>query len=348
MKIAVIGGVGSTKILVEKLRQHDFDQVYVFGYQPPDVSLVSGWVDLRRPAENAGFIFSPFNKISDCQLLLDQIRPDWIFAVGLSQLIPPSMLGLSKNGNIGFHPTALPAGRGRAPIAWLVLEQKDGAASFFLMREGVDDGPLLAQVPFVVSAEDDASTVENKVLTAEALALDGLLPAIRAGMVVPLEQDHSRATFYGRRTPDDGWLDWYATAEELHRLIRASTTPHPGAYTFQGMDKITILRAKVPDHCIEKGVVGRVLQCQPDGRFVVQCGSGHLQVTDWRATGRWQPRVGQKLGYYIESEVYSLHKKLHQFEQRLARLEAGSATISAEGMFATSRLTGTKTQEQQP
>ena len=50
-----------------------------------------------------------------------------------------SMLSIANKVNIGFHPTALPRGRGRAALAWLILKRENGAATFFELRDGVDD-----------------------------------------------------------------------------------------------------------------------------------------------------------------------------------------------------------------
>jgi methionyl-tRNA formyltransferase len=321
MKVAVIGGVSSTAVLIDKLKEHYWVDVHVFGFEPPDARLVSGWANLGVIATKYGYKYNSFVRVDECQKALECFAPDWIFAVGLSQLIPSKMLNVSSRGCIGFHPTALPFGRGRAPLAWLVLEQQDGAATFFLMGEGVDDGPILAQAPFVLAIEDDASSVEEKLLLAEAHALDELLPNIKNDKLTQRSQDHQKASYYGRRSHEDGWLDWAWSAEKLLRLIKASTIPHPGAYTFQGPVKLRILKASVVNNPVELGVVGRILKCLNDGSFVVQCGVGHLHITNWDCRVDWVPRVGQKLGFYVELEVHLLQKRVENLERRLVVLE---------------------------
>src|SRR5690606_17854055 len=106
-----------------------------------------------------------------------------------------------------------------------------GAASFFVLRTGVDDGPVVAQEPFEVDENDDAKSVETKLLAAEEKALDTWLPKLASGEIGGVEQDHSQASSYWRRCPEDGWFDLQVTVDELVRLIKASTEPHPGAYT---------------------------------------------------------------------------------------------------------------------
>ena len=321
MKIAVIGGVASTALLVKKLQEHQLGEVHVFGFEPSNSSLVSGWANLAEISKNACFDYTPFVRVHECQPALNKLSPDWIFAVGLSQLIPAGMLAMAKRGCIGFHPTKLPDGRGRAPIAWMILDKKDGASTFFLMGEGVDDGPILTQMPFAVEEDDDASSVEEKLLLAEAHALDVLLPKMKVGQLNPRAQEENDASYYGRRSHEDGWLDWASSSEKLLRLVRASTNPHPGAYTFHGAYKIRILKADVVNSPIEQGVVGRILKCMTDGSFIVQSGFGHLHVLNWDCTENWTPKVGHKLGFYVELEIHLLQQRVEMLMRRLEALE---------------------------
>jgi len=64
---------------------------------------------------------------------LREHQPDWLFAVGLSQLIPQELRDIARIDAIGFHPTPLPEGRGRAPVAWTILLQRPAAASLFIL-----------------------------------------------------------------------------------------------------------------------------------------------------------------------------------------------------------------------
>ena len=322
MKIAVIGGVTSTRLLIEKLHQHQFEDVHVFGYTPANTENVSGWVDLSDLADRNGYSFTHFARISDCTAIISQLEPELLFAVGLSQLIPDSILSVPRLGSVGFHPTALPKGRGRAPIAWLVLEQMDGAATFFSLREGVDDGPIFVQEPFKVNSEDTAATVEAKVLLAEGNALDRWLPQLAAGSMAAIEQDHTMATWYGRRTPEDGWINWHESAETLLRLISASTHPHPGAYTFRLDKKIYIFAAHLEKNHPELGVAGRILRVEKSGAFTVQCGERQvITVSEWEASSDWSPKVGELLGYYVEAEINNLRQAYNNLEEKVKELE---------------------------
>lgn len=320
MKCAVIGGVQSTAILIKALNLHGFKQVKVWGFEPPSITLVSGWADLRGVASSYAYDYSAFHKVTECEEELAAYEPDVLFVVGLSQIIPRSMLDIAKVLNVGFHPTALPKGRGRAAIAWLILEGTDGAATFFEIQEGIDDGAILVQEPFSVTGDDYAVDVEDKILRAEERALNRWLPLLKANRLERREQNDSQASWYGRRAPEDGWIDWSKGVTEVLKLIRASSKPHPGAYTFCDDKKIYIWKA-VQFERSELGVIGRILAVNDDRSFVVQTGQGLVLVEDWESQGDWQPRVGMKLGYYLELENYKLKDEIKALKARLLQLE---------------------------
>lgn len=320
MKVAVVGGVVSTEVLLKALVRHEFEEIAVWGYEPKDTSLVSGWSDLRRLSDGLGLPFEGFRKVIECEEGLSAFSPDILFVVGLSQIVPPPMLKIAARANYGFHPTALPRGRGRAALAWLILDGENGAATFFELRDGVDDGPICVQEPYDIFETDDVADVETKLLEAERIALDHWLPQLAQGDFRGKAQDQSAATWFGRRTPEDGWLDWHSRCDDLFRLIRASAPPHPGAFTFHQNYKITILKA-VTSNLSEKGVVGRILAVLPDGGFKVQAGDAVVHVTEWHSDTNWTPKVGVLLGYYAEAEIFDLRSRLARLEQRIEMMQ---------------------------
>ena len=321
MKCAVIGAVKSTGVLLQSLRRNGFGDVFVFGHSPRDKDLISGWCDLDALSKELGFQFRPFNKITECEPELDDFQPDVLFVVGLSQIVPEKMLSIARKANVGFHPTALPLGRGRAAIAWLILQQTSGAATFFSLRAGIDDGPIFVQEAYSVCEADDAADVEAKILQAEERGLDRWLPRLQAGELFANEQDHTLASWYGRRTPEDGEINWRAPRLEVLRLIRASAPPHPGAFSYSGDIKIKLLKASLIDRP-ELGVIGRILSVRSCGAFEIQVSDGLLLVEKWSASGDWEPKVGHKLGYYPDAEIFALRQRISKLETEIRNLKS--------------------------
>ena len=317
MNIVLIGAVQSTEVALKKLVQHQMNLVGVFGYRADSTKHVSGFTDLESLASGSGAKFFPFKNINDQVEEIKALEPDIIFAIGLSQLVSEKILKIPTKFCIGFHPTKLPNGRGRAPLAWMILDEvKFGAATLFELQEGVDDGPILAQREFPVSEEDDVQALIDKTHDALDAALDQFLPVLKNGDIHTTAQQEELASYYGRRAPEDGVIDWSRSALEISRLVKSASPPYPGAFTYHQDEKILVYKCKVSDQLKTRGVVGRIQSVDGDG-FTVMCGKELLCVQEYSSVN-WQPRVGMKLGYYVESEIHELKKRIAVLEAKFS------------------------------
>jgi len=309
MRVLVIGGVESTAITIKALHRHQFEIVGVLGHEPTSNSDVSGWTDLKQFCTDHKLPYRPFIRINDDghQQWASSSQIDIIFAVGLSQLLQTNWNNLARLGCIGFHPTFLPKGRGRAPMAWLILEQTMGAATYFLLGESADDGAIFVQEPFSIKADDDAESAYEKLYKAMNLALDRWLPKLLDGNWDPTPQDESMATWHGIRKPEDGLITWNQSASKIDRLIKATTHPHPGAYTFINREKLYIYKSSIENSLPINGSVGRILLVEEE-KLLIQCGAGLLWIYDIEP--KKHLRVGQKLGMNLEEEIIEIWKKL--------------------------------------
>jgi methionyl-tRNA formyltransferase len=336
--MVVIGGVGSTRRTLEALIRHRANVVGVFGLRADRAHTTTDHQPLGDLVATTGAPLVEFTNVNDRQIVaaMAQCEPDIIWAVGLSQLVGPELRALAKRGVIGFHPTRLPVGRGRAPIAWLALGVAPGAATFFEIADGpADSGPLLEQEPFEVDAADAPMTIVKKAEEAMTRALDRLIPRLNRGEWGTVPQDESAATHHGARRPEDGRIEWTAGAEELERLIRASGPPHPGAYTYLNGRKVLAHHATVARQARWTGVVGRVLATLDDGSALVMTGDGVLALHRWQwaddlSSNNPPLRPGVRLGMVAEDEIANLRKRVSDLEARVAALESGAAHRSSQ------------------
>lgn len=307
-KILVIGAVSTTRHTLSQLVKYDFNVVGVLGHEPLNTAMVSGWTDLKSQSEELNLPYKGFKKINDIENLewAKEKNPDIIFAVGFSQLMSDEWLQMPILGCIGFHPTYLPKGRGRAPLAWITLEQSVGSATFFLMGKGADDGPIFVQEIFSVEPYDDAASVERKIEKAIMKSLDKWLPELKKGIWEPVHQNELEASWYGKRSLEDGNINWNNSAYSIDRLIKASTHPHPGAYTYFKDSKAIIWKSEVETNIPIKGVVGRVLLTDDKKGYLVQCGEGLVWVRDILLNDSLKLQIGDKLGYNIEDEIFKM------------------------------------------
>lgn len=297
-RIIIAGSVNSSKRTLEKLIEHDMNIVHVLGLSKEKSKNVSGYQDLKELAENNNLEFSYFENINDDDTfnLIASKKPDLLFVVGLSQLVKEKLLNLPTYGCVGYHPTLLPIGRGRAAIAWIILENIPAAATFFLMDEGMDSGDILVQEPIGLNGDEYAGEVISKIMLGIDNALNKLLPRIKIGELPRKKQNENEATFLGKRAPSDGMINWNESVYEIHKLIRAVSKPLPGAFTYHKTKKLIIWRAEIERSHNYIGVPGRIQMIENDN-LVVQTGDGLLRITEFEGVEISQFRVGQKLGF---------------------------------------------------
>ena len=315
MRIVIAGGNVSTLITLQALIRHELDVVGVLGYEPDSIKNVSGYAKLDQISFENNIEYHAFKKINSPVVFekLKEWSPDVFFVVGLSQLVNKDLLKIPKLGTVGYHPTKLPKGRGRAPISWLILENNSGASNFFLMDEGTDSGPIFVSEPFNIDNDDYAKNVENKILGTISKALDKWLPQLKKGIWNPIPQDENKASYYGKRNPIDGIIDWSDKADAIQRLIRATSKPHPGAYSFYRDNKIVIWKARLENKLNIKGVISRVLLKNDKKELLVQTGEGLIWLEEYEIfdfddnlVDNVEIKIGAKLGYKCEHELFKL------------------------------------------
>jgi UDP-4-amino-4-deoxy-L-arabinose formyltransferase/UDP-glucuronic acid dehydrogenase (UDP-4-keto-hexauronic acid decarboxylating) len=166
--------------------------------------------------------------------------------------------------------------RGRAPVNWVLLKgEKETGVTLHYMTPRPDDGDIVSQERVPISEEDTALTLHGKLAEASSRMLDRILPLIREGKAPRIPQDHSLATYFGGRKPEDGEIDWQRGAGEVRNLVRALTRPYPGAFTYAGDRKCLVWEVRKVAGTEPQAVPGTILSTDP---LVIACGRGALRV----------------------------------------------------------------------
>ena len=173
------------------------------------------------------------------------LRPDFIFSFYYRQILPPQVLGAARRGALNMHGSLLPRYRGRAPVNWAVIRgETETGATLHYMVDSPDAGDIVDQQAVPILPDDTAFDVFQKVTVAAEIVLCRSLPALIAGTAPRIRQDAGRASYYGRRRPEDGAIDWRADAKTVHDLVRGVAPPYPGAFTTLAERRLRILRTR--------------------------------------------------------------------------------------------------------
>lgn len=215
---------------------------------------------------------------------LAEWQPDLIVVAAFGQILQASVLDLPPHGCLNVHASLLPRYRGASPISAAILHG-DSTTGVTLMRmdEGMDTGPILAQAPLPIAADDTTGALTAKLAQLGAQLLIDTLPRWLDGQVTARPQDHDQATYCRPLTKEDGRLDWADPAEVLSRQIRACN-PWPGAFTTWQGRRLKILMAQPhPGHAGDFAP-GQVVALESG--IAVATGAGLLQLGEVQLAGK--------------------------------------------------------------
>lgn len=256
-------------------------------------------------------VYTPSNpNTPDFIGLVRRLEPDLILSFYYRRLLSKELLAIPRLGGINLHGSLLPKYRGRAPVNWVLVngEAETGVTLHYMVEEA-DAGDIISQRRVPIEAEDTALDLFGKITVAGRELLRETLPLIKGGTAPRIPQDHSRASTFGRRHPEDGRIVWEQPARAIYNLIRAVTHPFPGAFTFYEGRKLYLWAAALPDsNSFGAGRLPGTVEGEEIGRgMVVRAGDGCLVVTRAQLEGeeemagdeimrRCGIRVGARIG----------------------------------------------------
>ncbi len=176
----------------------------------------------------------------------DAVHPDFIFSFYYRYMLDKAWLAVPSRGALNMHGSLLPKYRGRAPVHWAIIHGETATgASLHYMLEKPDAGALVDQQAVPILENDNALDVSMKVAEAAATVLRRSLPRLIAGNAPATPLDLKAGSYFGRRRPEDGRIDWRQGARAIHNLVRAVAPPFPGAFTELNGCRLGVLETRV-------------------------------------------------------------------------------------------------------
>jgi methionyl-tRNA formyltransferase len=119
----------------------------------------------------------------------------------------------------------LPEYAGLNAPSWAILHgEREHGVTVHWMDAGIDTGAIAYEARFEISPEDTAFTLSAKGVRAALPLLGALLEAAAAEPpVIPRQKQREvPGRYYGREAPNQGRIDWRASAAEIERFVRAA------------------------------------------------------------------------------------------------------------------------------
>lgn len=309
-KVAVVGCKHTTLELIDGLRRAGLNPDRLITISPEQGAKhdVAGYEDLVEPARARGLdVYSAkyysLKSDEDREALLP-MGLDLLLVMGWQRLIPDWFLESLNIGAFGMHGSSkhLPWGRGRSPMNWSLIQNKTAFFThLFRYKPGVDDGDVVGYQAFDITEHDTALTLHYKNTVSMIKLAGAMVPRLMEGGVSFESQREEGATYYPKRSPEDGLIFWEDATLDVYNLIRAVTRPFAGAFTFLDDDpgaRITIWRAIPFDGQIryDDAAPGEIVEVFAEGHFVVKTGTTTLLVLESEGVLPSGADIGRRLG----------------------------------------------------
>jgi methionyl-tRNA formyltransferase len=237
-----------------------------------------------------------------------RLQPDFLFSCYYRHMLKKPLLELPRLGALNLHGSLLPKYRGRVPVNWVLVNgETETGVTLHYMLEKADQGDIVARKHVPIAWEDTAYTLFAKMTVAAEAVMREAYPLLRTGMAPRLPQDHSQASYFGGRKPEDGRIDWSKSATEIYNLVRAVTHPYPGAFTTLAGRRLLVWWGKPLREPGPAGTVpGQVIAALPGEGVLAAAGEGTFLLTQAQWEGEpeflgpvvatWNYLAGQRLG----------------------------------------------------
>jgi methionyl-tRNA formyltransferase len=214
------------------------------------------------------------------------IKPDLVFSFYYRYMLDKAWVELPRLGALNMHGSLLPKYRGRAPVHWAIIRgETTTGASLHYMVEKPDAGALVDQEAVPILENDTALDVSIKVAEAAQTVLRRSLPRLIAGTAPSLPLDLKKGSYFGRRTPEDGRIDWTCGARVIHDLVRAVAPPFPGAFTEVNGCRLEVLETRMDTHPLKYPAQSPCLYAS-EGVWYADCADGRrLKILQLSANG---------------------------------------------------------------
>ncbi|MBO3115232.1 methionyl-tRNA formyltransferase [Winogradskyella sp. DF17] len=186
---------------------------------------------------------------------IKQFVADVIISINYIFLIEEDIINHAEQLTFNLHGSLLPKYRGRTPHVWSIINgEKEAGITAHRIDSGCDTGDVIKQVRIPIGDEETGADILKKYKQSYYPLILSILQEVSEDGVKFTPQDEGLASYFGKRTPEDGEIDWSWNSEAIRNWVRAQAFPYPGAFTFMNGQKVVIDKVGIVKSIEQVGV----------------------------------------------------------------------------------------------
>ena len=214
---------------------------------------------------------------------LEKFDIDLLLSINYIFLLEKNIFNFPQKYAINFHGSLLPKYRGRTPHVWAIINnEKSTGITAHLIDAGCDTGAIVLQKKIKIEKNDTGNDLLSKFKLTYPEMVTDVLTLIKKGELECELQDEAKATYFNKRGPEDGLINWNWSKERIRNWVRAQAKPYPGAFTLFEKHKLFIYKIRYSDYGFSQSDPnGMVLNCNP---LLVKTHNGAVEIIDYKNT----------------------------------------------------------------
>ena len=173
---------------------------------------------------------------------------DVLLSINYLFIINSDLIQLPRKYAINFHGSLLPKYRGRTPHIWSIINnEKETGITAHIITEECDKGEIVHQDKIKILPDTTGGSILEQFIKLYPVIIQKVISMIENDQIVLVKQDETKATWFGKRTPEDGEINWNWQKERIYNWVRAQSNPYPGAFTYYKNSKVIIHKIEYSD-----------------------------------------------------------------------------------------------------
>lgn len=286
IRILFFGTPEISAYLFEKLIENKYNVIGLVAQEDKPVGRkgIIESVPTKKIALKYNISVFQYKKVSDHVDEIRKLNPDLILTLAFGQIVSRELLMVPKYGCLNLHGSILPKYRGAAPIQYSLLNgDKETGISLMEMVEKMDAGKVFAVEKVLISADDNFTTLVDKMKIAAFDCVEKYLDGVLNGELKGVEQDENLATFTKKIKEEDEVIHFNEDAFVIFNKVRALSLI-PGAHFVFNNLKYKIFKCKVikDDSNNENG---KIISYDKKN-FIIKCAKDAIKIEQIQKQGK--------------------------------------------------------------